>query len=301
MNRPPECIACLVSNRIGDLREAGAGEEAYSLFLQILPKVIKKKRTEAFSDSFKVISDIMGKKDLYYEKKKALNSLALELLKNFDGKELSEEELLRVGAAANIFDTSVLGYTFKLESLSLQALLEEPAIDEIDRINWESINSIVYVTDNSGEAVIDSFIMRKLSKLGYSIVAVAREDPYEIDATAPELEELLGGEVKVVRSKGNTSPLYMNKNNKETKALLQKGDLVIAKGIANLEGYIDSRRKLKGKTMFLLRAKCPLIARTFNVKKGTPLAVVEETAWKVLRKINQKEKSRKAKVAISNQ
>jgi uncharacterized protein with ATP-grasp and redox domains len=280
MNRPAECIACLINSRTGDLREAGLGEEAYYHTLLSLSNLILKSRTRAFSESFRVIAEASGKNDPYWEKKQVLNSLAQRVLELIEGEEMREEDLLRLGAAANSFDTSVLGYEFNPESFSLEKLQEPLAIDETGKIVWEKIGTIAYVLDNSGEAVIDAFIITKLSELGYRVLAVAREDPYEIDVTATELEKILGKGAEILKSMGNLSPLYALERDTLVGKRLREADLIIAKGIANLEGYIDSGRWLKDKAFFLLRAKCPVIARAFEVQKGSPIAIMEETAWK---------------------
>lgn len=287
MNRPAECISCLITNRVGDLREARAGEEAYSALMFALSELVRRPRTEAFAEAFRLAAEAAGEEDLYKYEKEELNAFAQDLLTSFEADGLGEAELMRIGAAANAFDTRVLGYQFSPGEFDFKRLLEPPAVDDSEQIDWESVESIAYVPDNSGEFAVDALIMKKLSELGYRVLAVAREDPYEIDVTAEDLRKAVGGFARVVASRGNAPPLYRKRAGREAVEAIEGADLVVAKGIANLEAYIDSERWLEGRALFLLRAKCPLIARAFGAEKGAPLVVREERVWSSARRMKR--------------
>jgi len=282
LNRPIECVLCLINGRSEDLMKFGGKIEHYPFSLRAIAELIQKPRTEAFSESFKIISEIIGKEDPYYEQKEELNKLAAKLLSEIELNPQTEKDLLRLGAAANAFDTSVFGYKFETYSLSPNILFDAPAIDEAGLINWEEVETITYVPDNSGEAVIDAYIIRKMRSMGYKVKAILREEPYEIDATYKDFLKFGFGEEELIPTRGNNSPLYKKRIGWRAEEALLRSDIIISKGIANLEGYVDAGRWLAGKVIFLLRAKCPVIAKAFGVPRKSPIIVTEETAWKIL-------------------
>ncbi|MEM3254014.1 MAG: ARMT1-like domain-containing protein [Fervidicoccaceae archaeon] len=289
MNRPRDCISCLVGSRINDLKEAGIMEEGYSALLNAISALLRKPRSEVFSLSFRVVSELSGNRDPYYEHKAKLNELAKELLERIkDIVDWNEAELLKLAAAANIFDTSVLGYSYDLKATKEQDLFEPPAIDDSRTINWKGIKKIAYVPDNSGEIIFDLFVASKLSSLGYEILLVLREDPYEIDATYSEVLRHLNGSIGAIRSKWNLPPLYKAHPSNDAWRAMLDSDIVISKGIANLEGYIDSGRWLENKAIFLLRAKCPVIARALGVPRKSPVILSERRAWEASNQILEK-------------
>lgn len=49
-------------------------------------------------------------------------------------------------------------------------------------------------------------------------------------------------------------------------------DLVISKGLDNLESFMERKPKLSN-VIFLFRAKCPLIAELFGVDKNKPVVL----------------------------
>ena len=171
------------------------------------------------------------------------------------------KEALRISAAANIIDTSVLGYenTRSLE----EAIFDKPAIEE--DVEIPKNEDIYLVIDNAGEAEIDKLLAKALTIHGYRVFIVVRSEPYEIDETVETFEN---EGFNVIATPGNISPV----------AFIDRG-FVIAKGIANAEAYIEFG---KTKSLHLLRAKCDVISKRFNVPKNSILIVSGDTLRKVM-------------------
>ncbi len=127
------------------------------------------------------------------------------------------DEALRLAAAANIIDTSVLGY----EPVDLEkAIWDRPWIEEIPEIPR---GEIVYIAvDNAGEAAVDILLAEALRANGYKVKLAVRSESYEIDVTGEELESITG--IEVVKTPGNKPPVLYPK-----------------RGVHNSKGYSKPR------------------------------------------------------------
>jgi uncharacterized protein with ATP-grasp and redox domains len=226
-------------------------------------------RTRVFVDSYGVMVGRIGRDPLEKEKKELNISVAEAVPEDiFKGKGF--REILPVVAAANAVDWGMSGYDFTVNEILTgwedTVILDMPQLD---------LGRIVYILDNAGEAVIDLLAGKRLRELGYEVVYVARSLPYETDITVGEAEWLagyLGIDVPIIGT-GNRYPgAFIEEMPDNVKAVLETADLVIAKGIANLEAAMESvKHELQGKFYHLLRAKCVPISELFGVARGTPL------------------------------
>ncbi len=284
MNRPADCIRCLVSSRVTDAVRLGIGKEGIALLLEFIANTLRKDcdRTSVFVESFELIKKMLGTEDPYSATKRKLRELARRVVShlNIEFKKLEHAELLGIAAASNMFDTQVLGYVFDEAKLAGKALLEKPIVKSEERLErFEECKRIAYILDNEGESVIDSLVVNELVSRGFKVIAVVRSTAYEIDTTVKDIEGL-GIKARITGTGSSYPPTY-DKHWMKTLANTEGVDLVIAKGIANLEGYIDSQHNTGIPHLFLLRAKCPVLAKVLGVPVGSPVivddAVVEYT------------------------
>lgn len=254
----------MVYSRTKDLVTLGRGERISELLVE-LAKILSTSysRSMAFAQAFDVIKSLTDSSDPYAKVKAELNELGKKLSKvverYLEGRNWNLREALRVSAAANIVDTSVLGY----EAKSLEdALWDRPSIEEVVDIPRDS--EVYLVLDNAGEAVIDLLLAKALIFNGYSVSVVVRRDSYEIDMLRNDLDFK---DLSVIETPGNIPPVYYI-----------DGGFIIAKGIANAEAYAEAGR---APSLHLLRAKCDVIAKLFGVPKNSVLIVSGNTIKKV--------------------
>ncbi|MEM1526007.1 MAG: ARMT1-like domain-containing protein [Ignisphaera sp.] len=257
------CKLCLVYSRTKDLIKLGREDKIPDLLVH-LANIIKcsRSRSLAFAESFNIIKSLVGSSDPYIEVKAMLNDIGRNLFciveRYLEEREWNVKEAMRLSAAANIVDTSVLGYEVK--SLE-EALWDNPIIEE--NIALPRDEEIYVVLDNAGEALVDMLLVKALKINGYDVHIVVRKESYEIDVLKNDL-----GNVEALETPGNISPLYH----------IRRG-FIIAKGIANAEAYIEAGNT---PSIHLLRAKCDVIAKAFNVVKNSTLIVSGNTLKEVL-------------------
>lgn len=257
------CRLCLLTSRLHDAGRLGLGNKIPILLKELSTVLGESSRTEAFTRSFDIVKSLSNNPDPYAFYKSELKMigrrLALIARSYLESRGWDLVEALRISAAANAIDTSVLGYTpLNLE----EAIWDKPVLEELIEIPRD--REVYVALDNAGEAEIDMVLVEALRVNGYEVKVAVRSNSYEIDVTYNDLEY---PEVEVVRTPGNKPPV----------AYLE--GFVIAKGIANLEAQLEYGR---ARTLHLLRAKCDVLARLLNVPKNSPVIVTGETARKLL-------------------
>jgi uncharacterized protein with ATP-grasp and redox domains len=130
---------------------------------------------------------------------------------------------------------------------------------------------VVYLTDNCGEVVLDQILLEELRSRGCQVTLVVKGDPILTDATMADVEEL-GLEARVDRVL-DTGPFAVGVNlttvPPETREAIEGADIVISKGMANLESLSDAGIR---PIAYLLRTKCDPVAGTVGEAKDLNVA-----------------------------
>jgi len=223
-------------------------------------------RTKAFVETFEEVKRITGRDDPYAEAKRKLASLGREVAMRVE-RRLAElgwsiSEALRVSAAANIIDTSILGY--EARELDDAVLNDRPEIAEIPELR--GVREVVIALDNAGEAQIDLLLARALSENGYTVEVAVREKPYEIDVTARDMQTK---GFDVVETPGSDPPV-----------IHVRSGYMMAKGIANLEAALEHGVN----ALLLFRAKCVVLSDRLKVRRGAPILAETEKIRQMLLK-----------------
>ncbi|MCR8488911.1 MAG: ARMT1-like domain-containing protein, partial [Crenarchaeota archaeon] len=128
-------------------------------------------------------------------------------------------------------------------------------------------NRILYILDNAGEAVIDLYAVRYLSKFSNKIYVGARASPVLNDITVEEAKLLGFEEVAELVPVGDLVGVVLEYSTEKFKETLSDSDLVIAKGMGAYETLTEY--KLEKPVYVLLKAKCESIAKSLGVRQGS--------------------------------
>ncbi len=246
--------------------------EKIPMLLRFLADVMEEKsRTQAFSRSFNYIKIMLNSDDPYRKKKKELNRAARtvisEIRRYLTHKSWDLREAFRVSAAANIIDTSVLGY----ESRNLvEAVWERPVLE----MYIDLPKHIYLVLDNAGEALVDLVLAEALSRRGHDVTLVVRKESYEIDVLKDDVE---AEGIEIIETPGNAPPV------------LHIDGFLMAKGIANAEACMECE---KTRSIHLLRAKCDVLAEMFEVPRNAPIIISGDGIKTIYQKFLRKHSSK---------
>jgi uncharacterized protein with ATP-grasp and redox domains len=173
---------------------------------------------------------------------------------------------VKLALAGNIIDFGIL------EHIDLQKTLTDTLAYRLPKMpaarfkkRARSARSILYIADNAGEIGFDYFLIAEMKRLNpeAKITLSVKKEPVINDATREDaryfsLERL----VSVVDTGPSFVGTHVGSSSAAFKKIFSAADLVISKGQANWE----SLEELKDpRIVFLLRAKCPIVASTLKV------------------------------------
>lgn len=225
-----------------------------------------------------MLKRISGVSDPYKSLKEESNAVARELLeiaeRFYDRSGDKMEALVRIAAAANSMEFGVRGHEFDNRSFSSvfeDTLMEDLAgdLEALKRLLAGS-QKIFYLTDNSGEVVFDLFVIERLREMGKRVIIGPKSEPILNDVTADELREMTDAEIVPT---GGVVGISLERINPDAKRLLfDPGWLVVAKGMGNFETISEFEEALRGRLIYILRAKCEPVARANGVRRGSLVA-----------------------------
>jgi len=173
-------------------------------------------------------------------------------------------EAAHLAIAGNIIDSAVIPEC-DIER-EIFSLADRPlAVDDTQRLceALDGASSVLYIGDNVGETVFDRVFIEEITA---PVTYVVRDRPVLNDVTVQDaLDSGLGGLARILPS-GSASPgAVLPECSDEFLDLFEKADVVVSKGQGNYEALSDAPRPI----FFLLRAKCPVVARDLGVEVGS--------------------------------
>lgn len=134
------------------------------------------------------------------------------------------------------------------------------------RSRLESSRSLLYLGDNAGEIAFDRLLIEEINRLNeLETYFVVRGRPVINDVTVEDALAVGMDRVAMVVSNGSDAPAtILSQCSTELQQLFRSADIIIAKGQGNYESLEGESESI----FFLLRAKCPLIAKLLGVSVG---------------------------------
>ncbi|MCP4761378.1 MAG: DUF89 family protein [archaeon] len=139
---------------------------------------------------------------------------------------------------------------------------------------FKNSESLLFIADNAGEAVMDKLLLEILKKkYNIQVYYAVRNNPALNDITHDEAVDLGFKKIAQVITNGIDGPLpgtVLSRCSKEFLQILHSVDMVIAKGGGNFETLIGES-KLPLNPFFLLMCKCEIHSRFFKTPVGQPV------------------------------
>jgi uncharacterized protein with ATP-grasp and redox domains len=271
-----DCIPCFVRQALDSIRLLTPDETVHEHVLREVLRAasemdLRQTPPAMGQQIHREIRKMVGRSDPYRQAKDRFNRMALEFYPKFKKQvECSAhpmESAVRFAIAGNIID---LGVKTNLEDAQVHDSIERALsdrlngdIEEFSRAVSEA-DDILYLADNAGEIVFDRLLIERLPP-GKVTVAV-RGFPVINDATLVDAEVAGIPEVAEVIDNGSDAPgTILDDCSDAFRERFDEADLIIAKGQGNYEtlGEVDKN------IYFLLKAKCPVIARDIGCQVGS--------------------------------
>ncbi len=267
-----DCLPCFVEQALRAARIATNDDKVIKQVLDEVGCMIKDtpmENTPAESGIrvYGKIREITGVADPYREIKQRHIAEARALYPELEKMVAKAKDPLltaiRIAIAGNVIDLGI-NKTFNLVADIKEILIKDFAVFDYEAFKKALYNAekVLYIGDNAGESVFDKLLIKQLNK---PVKFAVRSQPIINDAT---MEDALASgldEVAELIDSGSKAPgTILRHSTPEFMEVYQKADLVISKGQGNYEGLSDEDRPI----FFLLKAKCPVIARDMGVQEG---------------------------------
>ena len=227
--------------------------------------------------TYKIIGEALGMEDPYSEQKRKYNTLALEIYPRVLEYSKKSQDSLKFAITLSILGNSIdFGASHAIDfsdfaDLSNIGLGEPNHYDQLIKI-LERSGSILILGDNTGEIVFDKILLKILTETypSATIYYSVRGGPIINDATMEDAIEVGMTQECIVIESSQSPGVILNNSPSEFQTIFNEADIIISKGQGNFESIITTATTNKP-VFFLLKAKCELISRVFEVPQGTLL------------------------------
>lgn len=272
-----DCLPCLLQQALEAARVATDDEsihrEVMTRVSAFLAKVsLDKSPPDIGRTVHAMIRDISGNEDPYADKKRYSNEHALSLLPDLRTLVQAADDPLhtavRLAVAGNVIDFGARGHSFDLEDELKTVIDAEFGICHYQEFKQDILQArtILYLGDNAGEIMFDRLLVEVLLKSSpATITFVVRGSPVLNDATLEDahfagLDKL----VRVIENGSDAPATLLSEVTPQVRDLFENVDLIISKGQGNCESLFGA----SGNIYFLLKVKCPIMAKLAGAESG---------------------------------
>lgn len=248
---------------MGVLAAAGPDDCAPSISIEL------KKLYSKYWGSQEALSEEDSFSQIKHEFNQLILSIEHRLEKNIRRAPDPLETALLYARIGNYIDFAALSHVDKNKVLSMIEAENKDPLDHTEYRNFrkelDTASSLVYLTDNCGEIVLDKLVIKILKEQypGLDITVIVRGYPVVNDATMVDARET--GLTSIVRVIGNGSDVggtWYPGISQETKDLLESADLILAKGQGNFETLHECGLNI----YYLFLCKCQWFQMLFDAK-----------------------------------
>ncbi len=281
------CISCILSKEEQSIRQFPDEEkksEYMHLVLEVLYQYGRTESSPGITERLaRLYRDFWGEDRDYTAQKHQYNQLLLQMEKKLEQKIQNAreplKECIKYVCAANYIDFSAVEHVNEdtLEELLENAVGQTVPEEEyqIFRTDLENARTLVYLTDNCGEIVLDKLFIKQIKETfpGLNITAMVRGGDVINDATLEDAKEVGLTEIVPCMGNGNAAPgTNVGRLSEEARETLFHADVIISKGQGNFESLYGE--KLNPYYLFL--CKCELFVYRFQMEQYKSVFVREE-------------------------
>lgn len=232
--------------------------------------------------------EMFGIRRDFTQEKRHFNDLVLGLSASLEERMMNSDDPLalaiRCALVGNFID---FGPTGDVSEAKLMSLMDDAATMEVDEAalsdlkdRIERAKSICYLTDNCGEIVLDKLLIARIRAANpeATVTAIVRGAPTSNDATYEDACQVgLDQVARILDNGSDIAGTVLKRVNEQTREALRTSDLVISKGLANLETLMGRGTN----AYYLFLCKCALYVEVFDVPLYTGMIVRGVDTWQL--------------------
>nr|MDO8076143.1 ARMT1-like domain-containing protein [Candidatus Freyarchaeota archaeon] len=274
-----DCIPCFLRQALEAVRmvttDRSKQEKVLREVLSALSKVsFEGPPTEIAHVVHGIVKRAADNPDPYREVKEKSNRMALELypklkqmVQNSDNRLLTA---VKLAIAGNIIDYGPSSQ-FDVNKTIEEVLSQDLEINDFEKFEsmLRNAKNVVYLGDNAGEIVFDRVLIEEMPDK--KVTFFVRAEPILNDATIDDAVTVGIDKLAEIR-KISVDHEGVDRNSEEFIEFLRSADMVISKGQGNYEALSDR----KAGVFFLLKVKCPAVAKHIGARVGSTVLKFEE-------------------------
>ena len=272
-----ECYPCFLRQVVIALDLSGTtGDRAEGVMLAAMAEVQAARGAlspaHITTHMHRTIRQMLGQ-DPFRAIKSKYNLLALELYPGLSRKvEESHEPLLtaaRLAIAGNIIDFGIYR-SVDIDGTVRRALQEPLDVDDSEAFvrAVDSATTIMYLLDNTGEAVLDRLLIEELVRRGKHVTAVAKGSAVINDCTVADAREAgINGACALIDNGSDAVGTILGSTPPEFQRAFYEADMIISKGQGNFETLVEEPREI----FFLFQSKCKVVSEVLALPEGAML------------------------------
>ncbi len=279
LHKVPDCYQCLLRKFVAQLEAENCTPDQIQEF------------SHRFRDLFDRLPEHTAAPALYYEGRglileyipdteeatygpikkmfnDALLSIEDQLQARIDASDEPLELAIKIARAGNYLDVVCVD---NISTDKLMEMIDQCAADRLDptmlarfQKDLENGSSLVYCTDNAGEAVLDKLLIRTLQKLypHIQLTVVVRGGLAQSDITMEDAQAIgLTKEAPVIHSGLGMPGIQISYLPQDVLEVFENADVIVAKGQGNFEGMGGCGLNV----YFLFLCKCRIFTERFQL------------------------------------
>ncbi len=271
-----DCIPCFVRQALDAARFATADQAIHEHVLRQALRAASNMDLTTTPPAMgqrlhRLIRQLTKNDDPYREVKQRFNRAALELYPGMKERVTRSDQpfetAVRLAIAGNIIDFGIHNHLDEGEvEAAIEHALSAPLRADARAVQAavERADDVLYLADNAGEIVFDRLLIEQMPLETITVAVKGR--PVLNDATMEDAEAAGLCELVTVIDNGSDAPgTILDDCSGAFQQRFRRADLVIAKGQGNYETLSDADQAV----VFVLKAKCPVIARDLDCEVGS--------------------------------
>jgi len=273
-----DCIPCFVRQALEAARFATDDEAIHERVLCEALRVVSALDPQTPPPAMgqglhRLIRQLTGNDDPYRAVKQRFNALALHMYPRLRRRIEEADDpfatAARLAIAGNVIDS---GIDNRLDETGVEDAVQHALWAPVRgdpaafREAIASAEDILYLADNAGEIVFDRLLIEQMPP--EKVTVAVRGRPVLNDATMEDAEAAgLTRRVRVIDNGSDAPGTLLEDCSEEFRRLFQRADLIVSKGQGNYETLSGVDKRI----FFVLKAKCPVIARDLGCQVGDPV------------------------------
>jgi len=272
------CMSCMLSRQEKNIRQFKDDEKKSEYMHQVLGILYEYGQTKSSPYLAEQINRLYEKywgslqdfSQIKYQYNKLLLDREFDITEKINKAADPIKEAIKYVCAANYIDFSAVE---NVNEDTFQKLLEKAESESVPESEYakfkadlEAAESLVYLTDNCGEIVLDKIWIALIKKAypNLKITVIVRGENVINDATLEDAKEVGLTEIVPCIGNGNAAPgTVPERLSEEAKHLLSNADVIISKGQGNFESMYDEGFN----PYYMFLCKCELFVHRFGLKR----------------------------------